>query len=106
LVFPATAKIKSRRLIKLNDWLLERYRAGETVVLLSTKSNNWIVLMRELNRNAGACLRLVQPIQGPIYQRGLSRTDLTGKRDETLAILDAIHQSHSAPSSISFVRQE
>ena len=48
--------------------------------------------MRELNRNAGACLPRVQPILGPIYQRGLSRTDLTGKGDEALAILDAIHQ--------------
>jgi type II secretory pathway predicted ATPase ExeA len=37
---PCESKSKSQQLLKLNHWLLERYRAGETVVLIVDEAQN------------------------------------------------------------------
>ena len=37
---PCETKSKSQQLMKLNQWLLERYRAGETVVLIIDEAQN------------------------------------------------------------------
>jgi general secretion pathway protein A len=37
---PCESKSKSQQLMKLNQWLLERYRAGETVVLIIDEAQN------------------------------------------------------------------
>jgi general secretion pathway protein A len=37
---PCESKSKSQQLMKLNQWLLERYRAGETVVLVIDEAQN------------------------------------------------------------------
>jgi len=37
---PCETKSKSQQLMKLNQWLLERYRAGETVVLVIDEAQN------------------------------------------------------------------
>src|SRR6267143_5557493 len=37
---PCESKSKSQQLLKLNHWLLERYRAGETVVLIIDEAQN------------------------------------------------------------------
>ncbi len=37
---PCDARNKSQQLMKLNQWLLERYRAGETVVLIVDEAQN------------------------------------------------------------------
>src|ERR1700693_4471922 len=37
---PCDAKMKSQVLLKLNQWLLERYRAGETAVLIVDEAQN------------------------------------------------------------------
>jgi len=37
---PCDSKSKSQQLLKLNHWLLERYRAGETVVLIIDEAQN------------------------------------------------------------------
>lgn len=37
---PCESKSKSQQLMKLNHWLLERYRAGETVVLIVDEAQN------------------------------------------------------------------
>ncbi len=37
---PCESRIKSQQLMKLNQWLLERYRAGETAVLIVDEAQN------------------------------------------------------------------
>src|SRR6202007_2828438 len=37
---PCESKSKSQQLLKLNHWLLDRYRAGETVVLIIDEAQN------------------------------------------------------------------
>src|SRR5271157_522828 len=37
---PCESKSKSQQLLKLNHWLLERYRAGETVILIVDEAQN------------------------------------------------------------------
>jgi len=37
---PCESRIKSQQLMKLNQWLLERYRAGETTVLIVDEAQN------------------------------------------------------------------
>src|SRR5438874_8174836 len=38
---PCDNRSKSQQLMKLNQWLLERYRAGQTAVLIVDEAQNW-----------------------------------------------------------------
>src|SRR5258708_19537752 len=73
---PCDSRSKSQQLMKLNQWLLERYRSGETAVLIIDEAQNLtfpvledILLLTNLETSTNNLLQIVLSRQPQLQQK-------------------------------------